>query len=176
MHKDPYNFMENPILKYLEDAIAAEKSFETQLNGFAKEASNDQARSLFETHAAETRSQYERLTSRLEALGGGTSTLKSFLAHLFGGAPKVAQAGHDEEERTTQDLIMAYAVENAEVAMYEVLSLSAEESGDHETASLAREIQGQEKETAERSGALFRPVRGTLFRPSPVITRLRRSK
>ena len=113
--------MEHAITKYLEDAIAAEKSFETQLKGFAKEASSARVKRLFEQHAEETRVQYEQLTSRLEALGGSTSTLKSFFAHLFNTAPKVAQVGHEEEERTTQDLIMAFAVENAEVAMYEAL-------------------------------------------------------
>src|SRR5436305_2238745 len=113
--------MENPIRRYLEDAIAAEKSFETQLRGFAKEATLPQARTMFEQHADETRQQYEMLTSRLEALGGSTSTVKSLLAHLFNAAPKAAQLGHDDEERTTQDLMMAFSVENAEVAMYESL-------------------------------------------------------
>jgi ferritin-like metal-binding protein YciE len=142
--------MDNPIIKYLEDAIAAEKSFETQLNGFASEASNTTARNLFASHAQETKIQYENLTSRLEALGGSTSTLKSFLAHFFNSAPKVAQAGHKEEERTTQDLMMAFAVENAEVAMYEVLATASQESGDLETSHLARRIQKQEQETADK--------------------------
>ena len=53
--------------------------------------------------------------------------LKSFLAHVFNTAPKVARAGHEEAERTTQDLMMAFAVENAEVAMYEALAIAAEQ-------------------------------------------------
>lgn len=142
--------MDNPIRRYLEDAIAAEKSFETQLRGFAKEATLPQARNMFEQHADETRQQYEMLTSRLEALGGSTSTVKSFLAHLFNAAPKAAQLGHDDEERTTQDLMMAFSVENAEVAMYESLIIAAETAGDHQTAALARQIQQQERETAEK--------------------------
>jgi len=142
--------MENPIRRYIEDAIAAEKSFETQLEGFAKEASLPEVQQMFEQHAAETRTQYQLLTSRLEALGGSTSGIKSFLAHLFNAAPKVAQAGHEEEERTTQDLMMAFAVENAEVAMYEALSVAAETAGDNQTAELARRIQAQEKETARK--------------------------
>jgi hypothetical protein len=47
--------MENPIERYLEDAIAAEKSFETQLRGFAEEATLEQARGAFRTHADETK-------------------------------------------------------------------------------------------------------------------------
>ena len=55
--------MENPIRRYLEDAIAAEKSFETQLEGFAKEASLPEVKNMFQQHAAETRTQYQLLTS-----------------------------------------------------------------------------------------------------------------
>ena len=61
------------IKAYLEDAIAAEKTFETQLRGFAKEGNDSTVQSMFERHANETRIQYERLTERLKALGGGAS-------------------------------------------------------------------------------------------------------
>jgi len=142
--------METTITRYLEDAIAAEKSFETQLQGFAKEASLPEVRSMFEQHAQETRGQYEMLTSRLNALGGSTSSVKSFLAHMFNMAPKAAQVGHVAQERTTQDLIMAFSVENAEVAMYEALYVAAEVSGDQATAALARKIQAQEQQTADK--------------------------
>jgi ferritin-like metal-binding protein YciE len=138
------------IKRYLQDAIAAEKSFETQLEGFAKEGNDTVVQSLFRQHAAETKQQYERLTARLTALGGSTSAAKSFLAHVFGLSPKAAQLGHEKEERTTQNLMMAYAVENSEMAMYESLAIVAEAAGDTETASLARQIQAQEKETAEK--------------------------
>jgi ferritin-like metal-binding protein YciE len=142
--------MDEPIKRYLEDAIAAEKAFESQLQTFAKEASLPQVRTLFEQHADETREQYEALTARLKALGGSTSLLKSFMAHVFGMAPKTAQLGHDEAERTTQDLMMAFAVENAEVAMYESLKVASETAGDEQTASLARTIQAQEQATADK--------------------------
>jgi len=149
--------MHQPINRYLEDAIAAEKSFETQLRGFAKEATLDEARSLFEQHAEETKRQHENLTARLEALGGSTSSLKSFLAHMFNSAPKIAQTGHNDEERTTQDLMMAYAVENAEVAMYEALVIAAETVGDDATADLARRIQAEERATAEKVWSAIAP-------------------
>src|ERR1700751_1028678 len=137
------------IKRYLQDAIAAERSFETQLQGFAKEGDDEVAKAAFHQHAIETRQQYERLTVRLEALGGSTSAAKSFLAHVFGLSPKTAQIGHEKEERTTQNLMMAYAVENSEMAMYEALTTVAEAAGDVETAALAREIQAEEKRTAE---------------------------
>lgn len=138
------------IKRYLEDAIAAERSFETQLEGFSKEGDDPNAQALFRQHAAETKLQHERLTARLEALGGSPSGTKSFLAHVFGLSPKAAQIGHEKEERTTQNLMMAFAVENSELAMYESLATAAEAAGDTQTATLARSIQAQEKATAEK--------------------------
>jgi ferritin-like metal-binding protein YciE len=146
------------INRYLEDAIAAEKSFETQLQGFAKEGDNEAVKAAFHQHALETRRQYERLTTRLESLGGSTSTAKSILAHLFNLSPKTAQIGHEKEERTTQNLVMAFAVENSELAMYQALISVAEAAGDTETAALAREIQAEEKRTADRVWSLLNPA------------------
>jgi ferritin-like metal-binding protein YciE len=146
------------ITRYLEDAIAAEKSFETQLQGFAKEGDNAAAKSAFQQHAVETKRQYERLSARLQALGGSASTAKSLLAHIFNLSPKAAQVGHEKEERTTQNLMMAFAVENSELAMYESLATVADAAGDSETAALAREIQAEEKATADKVWKLLGPA------------------
>jgi ferritin-like metal-binding protein YciE len=151
------------IKRYLEDAIAAEKSFETQLQGMAKEGDDPAAQAAFHHHALETKTQYERLTARLEALGGSTSTAKSILAHIFGLSPKTAQIGHEKEERTTQNLMIAFAVENSEIAMYESLIAVAEAAGDTETATLARQIQAQEKATAEKVWGLIPNAAVTAF-------------
>ena len=143
---------------YLEDIIAAEKSFETQLNGFAKESDYSPAEAAFSQHANETRTQYEKLTARLEELGGSASTTKGMLAKIFGVAPKIAQAGHEASERTTQDLMMGFAVENAEMAMYEVFCAAAADAGDHEAERIGLEIQKQEKETAEKLWKIVGPA------------------
>ena len=152
------------IKRYLQDAIAAEKSFETQLQGFAQEGDDQAAKAAFHQHALETKQQYERLTARLEALGGSTSGVKSLLAHIFGLSPKTAQLGHEETERTTQNLMMAFAVENSEVAMYESLAVTAEAAGDTETAALARGIQREEKATAEKIWSLLPNAAVTAYR------------
>lgn len=146
------------LVRYLEDAIAAEKSFETQLIGFSEEAEDSTVKAMFRQHAQETKEQYTSLTLRLEELGGAASTTKSFLAHMFNFAPKIAQIGHDRYERQTQDLMMAYAVENAEVAMYESLAQVAQLAGDDYTEQLARQIQMQEKQTAEKVWAQVAPA------------------
>jgi ferritin-like metal-binding protein YciE len=131
----------------------------------AKEGDDPAAQAVFHQHAIETKNQYERLTARLEALGGSTSTAKSILAHIFGLSPKTAQLGHEKEERTTQNLIIAFAVENSELAMYESLISVAEAAGDTETATLARQIQAQEKATAEKVWSLI---------PNAAVTALHR--
>src|SRR5262245_20567793 len=93
------------ICRYLQDATAAERSFEDQLRGFAKEAADSDVRALFEQHADDTRVQYQRLTARLEALGESPSTMKSAPANMFSFAPKSASLGQDEAERQTQNLV-----------------------------------------------------------------------
>jgi len=155
--------MENPIPRYLEDAIAAEKSFETQLRGFARDSEFAEVNAVFISHADETKGQYDRLTARLRELGGEPSGAKSILAHVFNAAPGAAQIGHTAEERVTQDLIMAYAVENAEIAMYESLALTANAFSDFDTERLARDIQSQEKEAAGKVWKLIEPVAGKAF-------------
>jgi ferritin-like metal-binding protein YciE len=158
---------EEVLARYLEDAIAAEKSFETQLIGFSEEVEDSTVQALFRQHAEETKEQYTILTQRLEELGGSTSILKSFLAHMFNFAPKIAQIGHDKYERQTQDLMMAFAVESAEVAMYESLAQAAQLAGDTRTEQLARQIQQQEKLTAEKVWAQVAPAARRAMQAAP---------
>jgi ferritin-like metal-binding protein YciE len=151
------------IQSYIEDAIAAEKSFETQLRDFAEEGSSDQSHALFLRHADETRRQYESLIMRLKELGGDPSGAKSFIAHLVGLAPKLAQLGHDVMDRLTQNLMLAFAVENCEIAMYESLIAVAGEAGDRPTAELARSIQAEEHATAEEIWERLAPTALSAF-------------
>jgi ferritin-like metal-binding protein YciE len=138
------------IVRYLQDAIAAERNFESQLRTFAKIGDQLEAKRVFEQHAEETRHQHERLTARLAALGESPSTMKSFLAHLFGMAPAAAEIGHEPSEKVVQNLVMAYSAENSEIAMYEALAIAAATAGDVETERLARDIQAEERATAEK--------------------------
>jgi len=151
------------IQRYLDDAIAAEKAFQAQFRAFAEEGSSEQVHHLFLQHAEETRRQYERLTMRLEELGGEPSAAKSLLAQLFVFTPKIAQIGHDIVDRVTQDLMVAYAVECFEVAMYEALVAVAEAAGDQDTALLARDIQEEEREMAANVWHLIAPWAHTSF-------------
>jgi ferritin-like metal-binding protein YciE len=141
------------IQKYLQDSLAAESSFESQLRSFAHEVGDDfEVQALFFSYAAETHRRIERLTVRLQDLGGGgtTSGAKSSLAHLFNFAPKLAQAGHALEERIVQNLIAAFSVANGKRAMYEALAAAAGTASDTTTEALARETAAEESATAEK--------------------------
>jgi ferritin-like metal-binding protein YciE len=140
---------ESILRRYLQDAIAAERNFESQLKDMSGEGSSVAARTLFAQHAEQTRSQYQRLEARLDALGGSPSGFKTMMAHLFNMLPKSAQMGHDDSEIATQNLIIGYAVENSEIAMYEALASMAAAAGDLQTERLAHEIQEEERHAAK---------------------------
>ncbi len=143
--------------KYLEDTIAAEKSFESQLRSMADEGEYAPAKELFARQADETRTQHERLTARLEQLGGKPSALKTAAAHIFNSTPKAAQIGHESSEKAAQNLIIAFAVENSEVAAYEALATVAVAAGDYVTERLAREIQEEERRASHHIWHLIAP-------------------
>jgi ferritin-like metal-binding protein YciE len=137
---------ENPILRYMEDAEAAERNFEDTLGGFAKSGDQPEAQSLFSMMSAKAKVQHERLERRLRSLGGSPSTAKSILAHVLAFAPLSAQLGHAAEEKNTQHLMIVYAAAAAQMAMYESLASSAQIAGDQETLTLARQLQTEEEE------------------------------
>ncbi len=146
------------VREYLIDAIAAERNSETQLAAMSKTGDHAPSQKAFSEHARETKEQVRRLTERLEAIGGSPSTFKSFVAHLLNFAPKLAQFGHDVSEHNTQNLIIAFTLENGEVAMYEALATAASVAGDMQTEQLARELQQEEEHAAKLFWHLIAPV------------------
>jgi len=140
---------ESILRRYLVDTLVAEQSSAERMEEMSGEGDHLAARQLFAQHADQTRSQVERLRLRLDALGGSPSELKAVVAHLIALVPRMVHKGHDESEISTQNLILAYALENEEVAMYEALVATAAVAGDLQTEQLAREIQKEERHAAE---------------------------
>lgn len=138
------------IRNYLQEAIAAETSFESQLRSSSHDGDDFEVQALFFGHAAQTNHHIQRLTARLGELDGNTSEAKSSLAHSFSLAPKLAQATHSPEERLVQNLIMAFSVANGARAMYEALAAVAHMAGDAVTESLAFELVADEATVAEK--------------------------
>jgi ferritin-like metal-binding protein YciE len=137
------------VTRYLHDAIAAEHDFETQLRSFAQQGDDDEVQSAFLTYANQIRTHHDRLAQRLEQLGATPSNGKSVFAELDELAPKLSQAGNIAEERITQNLIAAFTIGTAECAMHEALATAAAVAGDAQTERLAREIQSEERQTAD---------------------------
>ena len=138
------------IRRYLQDAIAAAVTFESRLRSFSQEGDDEEVRSLFALHATQAHVQYERLTDRLEQLGGAPSGAKDLLAQLLGILPRTVQLAHRQEERTAQDLVTAFAVAHAACAMYQSLASVTRAAGDTLTEALARQFEAEERETAEK--------------------------
>jgi ferritin-like metal-binding protein YciE len=143
------------IRRYLQDAIASEHSYAAQLERLSHEGDDPYIQKLFAQHAAETRHQQERLLNRLQQLGGSASTIKNVLAHVFSMTPKVSHFGHNEADTNTQNLLLAYAIEQSEVATYEALKAAAESVRDAQTASLVEEIQNEEQQMTQRIWGLI---------------------
>ena len=86
------------------------------------------------------------------------------MAHLAGFSTKVAQLGRDPVDRVTQNLIMAYAVGNYGIAMYESLIAIAEAAGDDDTQELTRALQQEERDSAKQVWNLISPWAETAFK------------
>jgi ferritin-like metal-binding protein YciE len=151
------------VVRYLQDAEAAERNFEDALSSFSKAGEQNDVQSLMSMMSDKARTQHERLEARLTQLGASPSTGKSALAHLLAFTPLTAQMGHDDSEKSTQHLMITYAAAAAEMAMYEALATVAMEAGDDETEALARELQEEEEEDHQLAWqALPRSARASL--------------
>jgi len=145
------------IIRYLEDAEAAERNFEDALATFGKAGEQNEVKNFFDFASKRAKTQHERLEARLRALGGSPSTAKSIMAHMLAFTPTLAQIGHEGAEKNTQHLIICVAAASAEMAMYESLASVASAAGDSETERLARELQVEEKDDYEKSWNLLKP-------------------
>jgi ferritin-like metal-binding protein YciE len=144
------------IIRYLEDAEAAERNFEDALATFGKTGEQNEVKRFFDFASNRAKTQHQRLEARLKELGGSPSTAKSILAHVLAFSPTIAQIGHEPAEKNTQHLVICIGAASAEMAMYESLASVAAAAGDAETERLARELQLEEKDDYEKSWALLK--------------------
>lgn len=138
------------IVRYLQDAEAAERTCEDTLASLSKTGNQPEVQSALAGMSHKARTQHERLQARIESLGGSRSTVKSALAHALGFAPKLAQLDD------TQNLLLTIAAAAAETAMYEALATAAAAAGDASTEQLARELQNEERDDYQQAAELLR--------------------
>ena len=143
------NTPQDRLIRYLQDAHAAEVGIAQMLEGFIQEIENNDLRAIFQQHLVVTQTQAQRLEKRLSDFGQTPSQTKGFVNSLMANLGGVMQAGHDPYDKTTMDLIKAYATEHLEIGMYTALASYAQAFGDQVTASLAEEIADEERKTAE---------------------------
>ncbi len=155
------------IIRYIEDAVAAARNLEDLLRSFSKTDAMSPVREMFVRAAAKARLRHERLGARLRELGGSPPALKSAAAHLPGSAPSAAQAGHTEEEKDAQHLMMAYASAAAEMAMYESLAAAAGAAGDRTAERLARELQAEARDDHQMVWDRLRQTMLEAYRATP---------
>ena len=109
-------------------------------------------------HLTQTQSQADRVEARLTALGGKPNDGKGVLNTILGKGSDLLNVFHDKEDKQTQDVIKAYALENFEVGMYTSFHAYADAVGDAETAALVKTIIGEEQQAAEKMLALIPQV------------------
>jgi ferritin-like metal-binding protein YciE len=138
------------VVRYLDDAWAVEKALVGTLQDMANEVDLPEVRQMFLEHSDLTHQQEEELEARIRALGEEPSGSKGWFNSFMGKIGDMMQGAHDSYDKTTQDVVKAFAVENFEMGMYQALESFANAVGDTETAQLARRIFEQESNTASR--------------------------
>jgi len=140
------------IKRYLKDAHALEMGILDRLNDMAEDTKevDPSISQLYAQHAAETKSQADRLEMRLKELGEEASGGKSMLSKLASIGSDISDMLTNREDKTEQGLFMAYATEHMEMAVYSGLKAAADTLGDEPTSRLAQQIFEEEKAAGEK--------------------------
>jgi ferritin-like metal-binding protein YciE len=133
--------------RYLKDAHALEQQAEQLLKVATRLVDDDGLESIFDAHLRQTRGHLQRVEDRLRARGTAPSRIKDLALRM--GALNVGGFFAVQPDTTVKLAGFAYAFENLEVAVYQLVRRVAERASDPETATMAAEIAGEEGATAE---------------------------
>jgi len=140
--------IQEQIVKYLADVHAIEQQALPQVKAAPKIARAPVLVEAFERHIAETEEHEQRVRDRLEELGGSPSKVKDVAGTLTG--PAFVLFAKSQPDTPGKLVTHAYSYEHMELAAYELLGRVARRAGDEETATLAQEIEAQERAMAGR--------------------------
>ena len=143
--------IQEQIVKYLTDIHSIEEQALVQLKIAPKIAGDATLEAAFEKHIDETEDQKRRVEERLEALGGSPSKVKDIAGAASG--PAFALFAKFQPDTPGKLSAHAFSYEHMELAAYELLSRLAARAKDDQTATLAKDIEGQENEMARRISA-----------------------
>jgi ferritin-like metal-binding protein YciE len=104
-------------------------------------------RSVLDRHLTETEGHLAKIERRLDDRGSTPSAIKDAMLRL--GALNWGAFFAAQPDTPAKLAGFAYAVENLEVAAYELLLRAARRAGDEETVTLAESILGEEKAAAK---------------------------
>jgi ferritin-like metal-binding protein YciE len=145
--------IQEQLVKHLADVHSIEEQALVQMRRAPQIAGDPALAASFERHLEETEIHEERVRERLEALGAEPSKFKD-AAGKAGGVGMIwfAKLNPDTPAKLAAH---AYSYEHMELAAYELLEHVANEAGDEETASMAREIAAEEGAMADRLESQF---------------------
>lgn len=133
---------------YVEDAHAMEENSLQMLNSMLLHTEDPEMREMLEHHVEETKQHRDRLRSKLESSGEGTSATKrggALVSAMFKGVIDQVRT-----EKPSKDARDGYLNEQLEIASYELLMRLAERAGDQETVEIARTNLADEKAMADK--------------------------
>ena len=145
--------MEDPrdrLVRYLDDACAMENGAAAVLQTFLDEANYPAAKQEIEAHLMAAKEHGLQIERRLRELGGHPSSSKGFFNNLMGKLTDMLHSAHDPYDKTTQDLIKAYAMAHLSVGAYASLAAFSRAYGDVTTGELAETIMGEALAAADR--------------------------
>jgi ferritin-like metal-binding protein YciE len=132
---------------YLSDVHALEGQSQKLLEKGSEMDLPESLRAGLAHHLQETEGHLEKIERRLDDRGAAPSGLKDAALRL--GALNWGTFFAAQPDTPAKLAGFAYAVENLEVAAYELLIRVARRAGDHETITLAESILSEEKEAAK---------------------------
>jgi ferritin-like metal-binding protein YciE len=134
------------LVKHIDEAHALEQNVLRMLDSMIQTTDDPQVIDRLEHHKVQTQTHAERMRQRLRA----HDATPSMVRQAAGIAAALAKMPLDmiRGESAGRNARDAYATEHLEIASYELLARVAERAGDEETASIAREIIGEEREMA----------------------------
>jgi ferritin-like metal-binding protein YciE len=148
--------IQGKLVSYVRDAHAMEQNVMGMLDSMIRTTEDLQIKKDLEHHQEETRGQIDRLSSRIEALGGDTSTVKdvgAVMGALVKGLGDVART--DKASKNARD---GFVTEHLEIASYQLLERLAQRAGDMETAEVARQNRDEEEAMAAKIAATWDKV------------------
>jgi ferritin-like metal-binding protein YciE len=115
-----------------------EKTLVGMLGDIAQEINDPTVGSLFEEHQQVTKQRDENLEARIRTLARRPLLSKGIFNQVLGKLGDAFRSIHDESDKTTEDVMKAYATESFRAGMYQATEAYASAIDDQGTVRLAR--------------------------------------